>query len=140
MPRFSPEILSKYPHMAPQDIPVWEAFLREQASQFTAFDYDVRVGKGIDPGPTYNDETRQDAILLTQKRIDAVGFRDNEVWIIEVKPQASISALGQLLTYTELFIAYKKPDLTVRSVVVCNSVDQEVRDIFKKHNITVIQV
>lgn len=140
MPRFSPEILSKYPHMSPLDIPVWETFLKEQGNLFTAFDYDVRVGTGIDPGPSYDDATRRDAILLTQKRIDAVGFREGEIWVIEVKPQASIGALGQLITYTELFIAYKKPDLPVRSIVVCNTVDPEVRDIFKTHGITVIQV
>jgi hypothetical protein len=140
MPRFSPEILAKYPHMAPQDIPVWELFLREQGKDFTGFDYDVRVGTGTDPGEDYDASTRKDAILLTQKRIDAIGFKDNEIWIIEVKPQASISALGQILTYTDLFLAHKKPILPVRSVVVCSAIDPEVRDTFKKNNVTLIQV
>jgi hypothetical protein len=139
-PRFQPELLAKYPHMAPQDVPVWERFLATEAARFTGIDYDVRVGQGITPSPETDPAIARDAVLLTQKRIDAVTFGPDEIWIIEVKPEASISALGQLLTYTDLFIASRKPDLPVRSVLICETIDRDMAQIFKKHNITVIQV
>jgi hypothetical protein len=139
-PRFPAEILAKYPHMAPLDVPVWEKFLIQHGPEFTGFDYDVRVGKGITPAADLPEPYRSDAIMLSQKRIDVVGYRPSGIWIIEVKPQASIAALGQVLTYTELFIATRRHDLPVTPIVVCESIDTDMAEIFKSKAIQLVLV
>ena len=139
-PRFLPELLAKYPHMAPQDVPIWTRFLASYGPRFTGIDYDVRVGKGITPPADLPEPYASDAILLTQKRIDAVGYTPTAIWVIEVKPEASISALGQILTYTDLFRASRKPDHPVLSVIVCETIDADILPIFKRQGITLLTV
>lgn len=112
--RFPAKKLSKYPHMFPRDILVWERFLEMHAVDFLGFDYDVKVGRGIDPGEHIDENIRRNAKLLTQKRIDCVGYKLGEIWIFEVKEHATISAPGQVWGYLQL---YKQTYHSTRRVV-----------------------
>lgn len=104
MPRlFPPEKLSKYPHMFPVDIAVWERFLDRYGREFIAFEYDVKVGAGAEGSSLLSPEIQRDAYELTRKRIDVVGHRSGATWIIEVKDLAGVSAPGQALAYSKLY-------------------------------------
>lgn len=100
---FAPELLQKYPHMFPADIPVWEAWLRIHGHEFLSFAYDVKVGKGMDPDITLSPRIQRLQVLFTQKRIDVVGTKRGVKWIIEVKDIATVSAPGQVLAYSALY-------------------------------------
>ena len=76
--------MARFPHLLPNEERIWERFLQIYGDQFQNYRYDVRVGKGQDPGPRYEWKWRQLAIMLTQKRIDVVAERDGEIWIFEV--------------------------------------------------------
>jgi len=103
MPKVPKEKLRKYPHMLPNDIEIWERFLRNFPALFDRIDYDLHVGdaRGFSEGDP--DWKRRLAEALTKFRIDAVGWQGERPTIIEVKPYASLSALGQLLGYRYFF-------------------------------------
>jgi len=137
---FPPEKLRKYPHMMPADIPVWERFLEAYGDAFIGFDYDVRVGEGIKPPPEVEDEFKKMWRELTKKRIDVVGYRDDYIAVIEVKPYARLSALGQAIAYRELYLRYFSPPQPVRALVVCERVDPDVMEVFEQYDVDVITV
>jgi len=79
------------------------AFLLEHGARYHWIGTNVRLGEGDDPGPAYPEYARRYAIATTQKRADLVGFRDTGVDIFEVKVQANLSEIGQLLGYQVLW-------------------------------------
>lgn len=109
----------KYEGMMPDEVAVLRAWMADNQQNYQFFDFNVRVGAGTDPGPSYPDDIRRMAILNTQKRIDAVGFRPEGVDLIEVKVRAGLSVLGQLQGYKILWTADTRYKGTVRLLVVC---------------------
>lgn len=138
--RFPSILLYKYPRMSPKDVDIWKRFLMLHQSMFNSFDYDLPVGNGEDPGPEFEPNLRKDFIDLTKKRIDVVGYKDGTPTIIEVKPRASSTALGQLLTYKTLFIQSHPSFQTVPLMVVTEFINTEEQEIFNSHNIKVFVV
>lgn len=89
-----------FPHMFPRDVPLFAAFvLSREAEGIDRWAFDVKVGIARDPGPVYAPNMREMGKILSQLRIDAVGYRTGGPTIYEVKPDARLAALGQLLTY-----------------------------------------
>ncbi|KKL26547.1 hypothetical protein LCGC14_2394180 [marine sediment metagenome] len=80
---FPPDYRGKYPHMFPRDVLVWERFLGTFGSLYNEFAYDVRVGEKTWVNPRWEENYKKDAQILSQLRIDAVGFKDSAVEIIE---------------------------------------------------------
>lgn len=89
----------KFPGMLPREILIFRNWLQMHESEYDRFDYNMRIGSGIDPGPTWPDYVRQSAIKNSQLRIDAVAWKGTQATIIEVKDRAGASAIGQILTY-----------------------------------------
>lgn len=89
-----------FPHMAPYDVPLFASFLLSPTGRtFQRWEFDVSVGPGVDPGPFVDPALRQNAIYLTQVKIDAIGWMGQIPTIFEVKPQLSITGFGQLIAY-----------------------------------------
>jgi len=82
---------------------LFHAWLEEHYQDYDALATNVRLGQGEDPGPQFPDFSRRYAILTTQKRADLVLAHGRDVTIAEVKIQANLSELGQLLGYRTLW-------------------------------------
>lgn len=125
-PQYPPDLLLRYPHMFPLDIAIWERFIVAHAANYRGFDYDVKVGSGTKPvgsvGANYANMQRE----LSRYRIDVVAHRDNLIEVLEVKPNASASALGQVITYVNLFVKDYPKDIRVVGGIVT---DREMPDI-----------
>lgn len=93
----------KYPGMAPREVIIFRAWLALHQSEYDSFNYNVRVGNGIDPGPEYPAIYREQYIENTQKRIDALAWKGEQATIIEVKDRATGSSMSQILTYKTLW-------------------------------------
>ena len=91
--------LSRYPHMAGEDVPIWERYLAERPNWADSVEYDVEVGPAELTGVQETPFAVAVAERLSRRRIDAVASVGDEVWVIEVKPRLSMSALGQVLVY-----------------------------------------
>ena len=108
------------------DIGIWERFLEKFPEMYKFIQYDVKVGSGTKPVEGGKDAYARDQDILSTYRIDAVGTLDGQIDIIEVKPQASTIAIGQVVTYAELYIRDFKPTEKVIPTIVT---DYEVPDI-----------
>lgn len=132
---YPPAKLRRYPHMFPGDIALWERFLVKFGNQYLGFTYDVKVGAGV---AVADDFTREYAFMvesLSKYRIDVVGRRRDVIEIIEVKPEARSSAIGQALTYLELYTRDMKPTAATRAAIVTDRELPDMRELTSKLNI-----
>jgi RecB family endonuclease NucS len=77
---------------------------------------------------------------LYQRRIDAVGFKGEEIDIIEVKPNATMSAIGQVVGYVHLYMrdeAWSKPP---KAVIVTDYADADMIAVAQAQGVTVVIV
>jgi hypothetical protein len=117
--------------MLPADVAVWERFLKLYPHMFDSFDYDVHVGGDVERKEEWSDETFKMWSAISSKRIDVVGYKEGEVWIIEVKPEAGLTALGQLVGYKQLYIRDFKPVVKVECALVCFNMAPEERELLE---------
>ena len=90
---------ASYPGLIPQAADLWRKFLALYADKFQTFEYNVRVGQGLDPGPGQSDAMRAMWKAVTTKRIDVVANRENQTWVIEIEERPGMRTLGQLVGY-----------------------------------------
>lgn len=110
---FPPTWRGRPPAMLDADVPVWHAFLDQRGAEFTRFFYNVRITSEDLAARFPRAEDRSIAEALLPKRIDAVGERGADIWLIEVAETPGLRSLGQLLTYRTLW-AREHPDQAAR--------------------------
>lgn len=129
-----------YPHLLSKDISVWERYLFLFANQFTSIEYDVRVGKGRPADPGMPPNIRKMAMDLSQRRIDAVGFTEDKIYIIEITTRASTKAIGQLMMYPTLYQQTFRPALPLHPLLVCSSLESDVMPVLLDRDIDFVVV
>ena len=112
----------KFPGMIPDEVAVWRGWLQQHESEYDRYDYNVRVGAGDDPGPTFSQAQRQGIIASTQLRIDAVAWQGTQATLIEVKQNAQPAAIGQLLTYLALWMVANPSAAKPNLLLVASSI------------------
>lgn len=136
--RFPFSELAKYPHMKPEDVQVWTRFLAKYPAYFDTVDYDVPVGQGAPQDENQPPNIQYDGKILTQKKIDVVGYKRDIITVVEIGPVADMRKLGQILVYRKLFTA-DFPDLQPPlSAVLCASVERELEAIFNEHGVMLL--
>lgn len=134
-----PIVMPHYPHMLAEDIAVWTKFLESQRYEIVEVWYDVHVGAPIDLGEEAEELALAVARGVSRKRIDCVCRVGPDLWVVEVKPFANMTALGQVLTYTRLFEKEFSDPGRVKAVVVCDTADEDLADEFQELGVMVIQ-
>jgi hypothetical protein len=114
--------------------------MQKYGNLFFSYEYDVRVGEGIEVRPEWGDEIARMAKLLTMKRIDVVARRPGETWIIEVKPHVGTGAYGQIRIYEKLLRAKLGENENIRLAFVCETIDPDVKKILDAEGIVVWQI
>lgn len=130
----------RYPHMIKQEVIIWKKFLKLYGYNFTKYRYDVHVGHGIGRIPGYTTILQDMAVRLTQKRIDVVAVRGGETYIIEIKERASMAAIGQVLTYRELYEQRYGLGRISGLVIAAESVDPDIKKVIEKFGIKIFVV
>lgn len=126
--------------MSVEDIAVWERFLLSPFNILTEVIYDVKVGDGIPSGENGDEDLRRDWRQLTMLRIDAVGERSGETWVIEVKVRQNLSAVGQLIAYEFLYRQAFRPVGRLKMVLVCERENPQLSGLYIERGIAVIVV
>lgn len=135
--RFPNTQLARYPRMSPEDAITWGKFLKEHGKEYDSFDYDLRVGQGVIAEANVPAKFIEDYKMLTQKRIDCVGYTSKGAAIFEVKQRAGLSALGQLNAYQRLF-QETYPTIPIISLnLVCDFITDEERRLYETSKINV---
>lgn len=128
-----------FPHMMPHDIPLFASFvLSEEGKRYGQWQFDVHVGPGQDLGEGTDPAIRDMGIMLTQLRIDAIGFSGTIPTIFEVKPDARLTALGQVLSY----VWYYEREFNERAykAVITDSMTDQVRALYEAFGIDIFLV
>jgi hypothetical protein len=136
----APRLLGWYPHMARRDATIWERYLKLEASSWVGFAYDVALG-----GQNVTDPAATEAEILgwrfsTAQRIDVVGDRGAEHWIIEVRSQARMGAIGAVIGYTMLALREPWTELPLVPCVITDNMSPDVRYVAEQLSVQVIIV
>jgi hypothetical protein len=126
--------------MLPAEILVWLAFLDQFGGQYTEYQYNVRLGPGVDPGPTVGEKYRALGILTTQLRLDALAYQGTQPYIFEVKRRAKPAALGQLTAYFHAWVADRPLEPAPKLVLVFNTSVPGLEAAARALNIQLVQV
>lgn len=110
-----------YPHMNFRDVDIWERFIDRYAGMYESCQYDFHVGDGPPFNTLMDDDTDTNQDKLYRLRIDVLGHTPERVDVIEVKPNAGVSAIGQLESYKNLYVRDFEPKKKVGMVLVTDS-------------------
>lgn len=129
-----------YPHMAKHDARIWERFITRYTGYFDDVAYDIAVG-GTEPNdPSATDDERRMWRFNTAKRIDAVCRNRDELWLVEVRPSASLAALGAVLGYTYLSELDGWPDRPVVMTIATDRTDNDIRLVCATFDVQLIEL
>lgn len=129
-----------YPHMAKLDAAVWARFLDRFAARFLGFFYDVALGGRRLEGMALDEETLLGWQYNTALKIDAVGLTETQAWVIEVRPDATVSALGSALCYTLVAERESAFDRALVPVICCENIQPDVEWTCARLGVTVVKV
>ncbi|MGH9878305.1 MAG: hypothetical protein ACRD5H_11760 [Nitrososphaerales archaeon] len=152
----------EFPHMLPRERGMFRNWFHAIGKDFDGFMFDVRVGSGrpasfadikqyqtqlgFSPGLTQQQQDFIDGQIrvawhaLTQKRIDAMGFRGGETWLIEVKKVFNMALLGQLDIYSILLLRDYPPDGAFIRAAIVGEVDPDIGPIASARGIQIFRV
>ena len=108
----------RFPHMMPEDIPVWERWLTTHVNDWSSVQYDVHVGEGVTLPTDFGEPFLSNAMHLSQKRIDVVLFYTDRVVIIEVKALAGWKSIGQMVGYPLLYAEAFPSNIDIKTLLV----------------------
>lgn len=107
-----------YPHMKPLDVAIWERFVEKNPDAYDFVYYDFELGSA----PAWLDKTDPEGTekmrALYQWKADVVGVKGTRVDIIELKPRAGISAIGQAACYERLWKRDWDPEGDDRAIII----------------------
>lgn len=139
-PEFEYKILNKYTHMSAADRSIWERYIKKYPDAYASVQYDFRVG---DP-PPFNplgdngEDLNQD--MLYRLRIDVVGHSGAYTDIIELKPNAGPSTIGQVKSYRTLYIRDEQPKGNVYMVIITDKIQPNMKFLCEQEGIRIFEV
>ncbi len=131
--------LLKYPHLGPEDATIWTRFIDKYPNFFESVEYDVKVGEGRDYSKLPKDEFSEDLKYLSLKRIDVVGFRSGEILVIELKPAATLAAIGEAMGYTQLFKEANPAAGKILPAIITDQILPDMENICSKNGMLIFQ-
>ena len=114
---YPPEPLPKYPHLKPSEAELMTEYILLYGKEYKGFEYDVLVGTPPEPPPGIGKEFIRDWEYLASLKIDAVGHKEEEIHIIELKETARPQDIMQLATYLVLYKDKYKPTKRIRGIL-----------------------
>ena len=138
--RFKFELSSWYPHLKMHDIVIWERFIMAHPDFFESCDYDVVVGDFRGADIKLEPEWQADREYLGKYKIDVIGYREENIYIIEIKPKAGAKALGQIIMYDALYTRDFKPEGPTIAMIITDELMPNMQDLCQEHAIMIMKV
>jgi hypothetical protein len=126
--------------MAENDRAIWERFIAAHPRAFTEVDYDVAVGSTPDYAQSAVVQGGGNMERLYKRKIDAVGYAPGIDTVVEVKPQCTMSTIGQVTGYMHLYTRDMQPTNTVTGMIVCERADPDAIEFAEMNKILVMVV
>ncbi len=137
-PGEKPEARQKYAHMMREDHATWTAFIESDIRDLDEVWYDVHVGAPMElpkDSPNYMKAVVEG---VSRKRIDVVGRLGTAMFIIEVKPFANMTAIGQVVTYARLFNREFNIHPNAVPMIVSTRCDRDILEIAESLGVKII--
>jgi hypothetical protein len=131
---------SRFPGMIPAEIAVWKRWLALHEKEYDRYEYNVRLGPGVDPGPQYPEWVRKSAIDNSKFRPDVIAYKDEDATVFEVKVDAGSDALGQLLNYSRLLRVSKTQSISIKIALVFESINPSLVSFFNSFGVELFKV
>ena len=122
--KYKYEKRSYYPHMMPADVAIWERFIDKFPDMYDEVSYDIKVGNAPQFATVVNEESGGDALDLYKLKIDVIGYKDNQIDIIEIGPRAGANKVGQVKRYRYFYVKEFVPSVTPKAIVLTDIVDE----------------
>lgn len=130
--------MTHYPHMLSEDTDVWTQYLKRPVKPILEVWYDVHVGFGLANSFIGDPLGARIARGVLRKRIDVVCLLEDAIWVVEIKPWASMLALGQAISYYRMFVTEYLITKPACPVVICDSVDEDLISVYRAANVGLI--
>lgn len=118
--------------LSPEDKTLWRVFLFYHPSAFRALSFNEPIHITREPVEGFTATENGAWSRLLAKRIDIIADRGPHTAIIEVKPHGGAHAMGQALLYASLFLKTKKPTVPLEPWVICDRVDPDSIELYRK--------
>lgn len=125
----------KYPHMGPEDKAIWERFIDANPAAFDMCAYDVPVGSVPEFDTVVSPTTGGDAEKLYKKKIDVVASKGDALFIIELKPNAGLAALGQVTGYKTLFKLDYQPKQVLQAMIITDTMRPDMEFLSEENRV-----
>ncbi len=138
--RFPYKQLSNYPHMKPRDAVIWDKFILTHPDFYDSVDYDVPCGTTAPIDEEAPDWFKADNNWLTSRHLDVVGYKGDIIDLIEIKPSAGFTALGQIISYDFLYGKKYNPQTKTRSVIITDDAERDIELLCEEYNVLLLEV
>ena len=129
-----------YPHLKPNDVAIWERFITTHPQAYIEVIYDLAVGTGANIAAGTEANLAAGFKTLTQRKIDAIGIAPGVLDVIELKPAAGPSAIGQVLAYVALYKRDRSPDREPRPVIITDQLLPDMQMLCEAQGVELIVV
>lgn len=127
-----------FPERTDRESTIIRDWLLEHGAEYDRFSFSVRIGEGQAPAPDLEAGVARSVAFSSRKRIDVLAYQGNVPTIVEVKERVVPAALGQILTYRQLFLEENPDAPEPRLLVIARYGDAETIRILNGHNIDVL--
>jgi hypothetical protein len=127
-----------YPERTDRESTIIRDWLLEHGADYDRFSFSVRIGEGQAPAPDLQAGVARSVVFSSRKRIDVLAWQGNGPTIVEVKERAVPAALGQILTYRQLFLEENPDAPEPRLLVIARYGDAETIRILNDHGVDVL--
>lgn len=132
--------IHKYPHMKPADVAIWERFIDKFPKAYDKVQYDFNVGDPPPFNPLGDDGEDLNQDMLYRLKIDVVGHSGDKIDIIELKPDAGPSTIGQVISYVTLFQRDEQPKKVLHAVIITDNIRTNMSVLTKSEGVKLIIV
>ena len=129
-----------YPNVREAETVIWDRFLVAFPEAYDEVIYNLKLGAGADIPEDTLPNIAAGFKQLTQHKIDVIGFKGNNIDIIELKPYAGTRAIGQVIGYRDLYISHIDPGSNPGLVIVTDIERPDTKLICEKQGIKLIIV
>lgn len=107
-----------YPHMSVADTAIWERFIDKFPDAYQQCQYDFHVGEAPPFNTLMDDGSDKNQDKLYRLRIDVVAGSPLGIDIIEIKPSAGPSTIGQIQSYKTLYVRDEEQTGPVGMIII----------------------
>lgn len=137
---FTYEKRNDYPHMNIRDKELWERFIDKYPDVYKNCQYDFHVGDAPPFNTLYDEDEDKNQDMLYRLRIDVVAGSPLGIDIIEVKPNAGPSTIGQVKGYKALYERDEEPNQKVGMVIVTDKINPNMEWLCKQEGVKLLVV